>query len=185
MKKYIILLLLFTVVPLKAQGLIELFYNALSNSAGTGNTIFSKNQDCSIEEYKYLNGGYFKAQELGLDLKEGYKAIQVYKTEDHANFFGIKGTEKAQVVLIIRKNGSPVGYAYEYISHWSSKKYYLGVPLMLSENYPEKLEVMKMYEESMIKAIYTDQISIKPLLLVLTNPFSKESPASKDLEVQF
>jgi hypothetical protein len=178
MKKFA--LLVFTLTCLgsaSAQGLIELFYNALQNSSSDGTNPFAKNKDCTVDEFKYLNGGFFKAQEMGLDLKEGYKAIEVFNEKEHNMFLGrnFVGSSK-RIFFITRRDGSPVGYSYEY--HWTlmNRKYYLGLPILLSDKYEEKREVMKLFDES-FKLFTTSNSSpnyLEPLLIVLMNPFSKE-----------
>jgi len=187
MKKFA--LLVFTLTCLgsaSAQGLIELFYNALQNSSSDGTNPFAKNKDCTVDEYKYLNGGFFKAQEMGLDLKEGYKAVEVFNELEHNAFLMRKfvGSSK-RIYFITRRDGSPVGYAYEYDYKLLSRKYYLGLPMLLSDNYEGKREVMRLFDES-FKAFTTSNTSpyvLEPLIVVLMNPFSKE--VGKAPEVYF
>ena len=178
MKKFA--LLVFTLSCLgsaSAQGLIELFYNALQNSSSSGNNPFAKSKDCSVDEFKYLNGGFFKAQEMGLDLKEGYKALEVFNEQEHNAFLMRKfvGSSK-RIYFITRRDGSPVGYAYEYVYTLLGKKYYLGLPMLLSDNYEGKREVMRLFDESYkaFTAGTSTAYLLEPLIVVLMNPFSKE-----------
>jgi hypothetical protein len=155
-----------------------LFYNALQNSSSDGTNPFAKNKDCTVDEYKYLNGGFFKAQEMGLDLKEGYKAIEVFNEKEHNMFLGRKFVgSSARIFFITRRDGSPVGYAYEYVWNLTGpKKFYLGLPMLLSDNYEGKREVMKLFDQS-FRAFTGSNSSpyvLEPLIVVLMNPFSKE-----------
>lgn len=184
MKKFVLLAFTFlSLSPLYSQGLIELFYNALKNSSADGSNPFGKNTDCTAEEFKYLNGGFFKAQELGLDLKDGYRAIEVFNERSHEPMLGklFQGPDK-RVFFITRRNGSPVGYSYEF-AYATGSKYYLGLPMLLSDKYEEKVEVMKLFDESLNKFVRNvpGTTSLEPLLIVLMNPFSKEvvSPEEK------
>ena len=176
-KLFFAFILLGIITPSYSQGLVEMFYKALQSSSETGVNPFAKNKDCSVEEFKYLNGGFFKAQELGLDLKEGYRSTEVFNESSHNEFLGRRYVSSTQrVFFITRKDGSPVGYAYEY--YWKSlnRRYYLGVPILLSDNYDSKREVMLLFDASFKQFITSNSspITLEPLIIVLMNPFSKE-----------